>query len=185
MLIAVIVCFAAIALALFLENQSSLQVLSLTAPIEHDPPFLGNYGFIVHSGILAQGGYAYSYVVIDSNSIHSGDSFLALPALNVELRGDGLNDQNLTMSIFYSGSPNTVPWINFTLKIPKLNVDWGFAHYGKGGERSYTSVNNLGNRAELFAQTSVVVDTNSWFEFYYYIGNSSTPAPVLSTGPPS
>jgi len=169
----------------YVENQSSLRVQSLGAPIQPNPPFVGTYSFIVHSGVLDQNGYAYSYVAIDSNSIRQGDSFLGLPALNVAIESGGVRVNNLTMTVSFTGSPNAVPWINFSIVISKPKLDWNFSHLGIGGQRSSTSIDNLGKNAEIFAQTSPVINENSWFEFYYYIGNSSTPAPALTSGPPS
>ena len=168
-----------------IESQDTIRVTSLASPIEHDPPFLGSHSFIVHYGVLVQDGYAYSYVVIDSTTLRDGDFFVALPSLNVGLAGDYVYENNLTMRVVFHGSPSAVPWINFSLSIPTLKFDWNYSHLGKGGDRSSLSIDGLGGRAEVFAQTAYVVDVGSWFEFYFYIGNSSTPAPSLTQGPPS
>jgi len=59
----------------------------LSAPITHQPTYLGNPAFVLGSGNVVQNGTAYSYVRINASAIGSGDFFTVLPALNIGLGG--------------------------------------------------------------------------------------------------
>jgi hypothetical protein len=161
-------------------------VVELETPVVHEPPYLGNYSFIVGSGTLLQNGSAYSYVRINASALQSGQNFLALPALNIGLVGKGVNEHNFTIDVTYTGSvfPSSPYWINFSLAIPELQARYNTSQMGVAAtfNRSSFSIPDL-NGAQLFAQVSSVVGEYNEFEYFYYIGNSSTPVPVLAHGP--
>ena len=114
------------AYGIFLTQKA--QVVVLTAPITHQPTYLGNPVFILGSGNVVQNGTAYSYVRINASAITKGDVFTALPTLNVGLKGVGIDDDNFTSGITFTGSAyGTFPyWLNFTMSLPQLNMNASF-----------------------------------------------------------
>ena len=168
------------------QAQSTYGVVALNRPITHAPPFLGNYTFILGSGTVLENGTAYSYVRINASAVKTGDSFLGLPALNVGLAGKGVREDNFTVEITYVGSAfaSSPYWINFSVTIPLLNMHGNSSQMGIAGTflRSTFSLSGF-NGAELFTQISNVVGENNEFEYFFYIGNSSTPVPQLTHGP--
>jgi hypothetical protein len=171
------------------QNTSTSKVHStvLQTTIIHTPTFLGGYPFILGSGNVMENGTAYSYVRINASAIMKGDSFLAYPDLNVGIAGGGVNDNNLSVQITYFGSDyGTTPyWINFSSSIQSLNLVANSSQMGIEGTfaRSEFPISGL-NGVEYFVQVSNVVGESNEFEYFFYIGNASTPVPVLSHGPP-
>ena len=172
-----------------LSQDSTLRTGSLELPIVHKPPYVGNYPFLVGSGVATQMGYVYSYVVINSTEIRRGDSFLALPSLNALIGGGPgiVDNSNFTAKVVYYGSnyPSNL-WINFSIVVPSLGVWANSSQRGIGGEGARSSA-ELGESGgvDIFSQIAPVLEENSEFEFYFYVGNSSTPIPTLTVGPPS
>ncbi|MDG6996470.1 MAG: hypothetical protein JRN52_11155 [Nitrososphaerota archaeon] len=156
----------------------------LSVPITHKPVFQGNYPFILGSGNVMQNGSAYSYVWINASALEEGDSFVAFPALNVGLKGNGLDENNFAVNITYTGSEyGAYPyWINFSIYIPVLNARLYSSYIEGNFSRSSGSLPGF-EGALFFSQISNVVGDSSEFEFFFYIGNSSTPLPQLTHGP--
>lgn len=164
----------------------SVQMVELKAPITHAPTFLGSYPFILGYGNLLQNGTVYSYVWINASAIRSGDSFTAFPVLNVGLRGNGIDENNFTVQIIYFGSAFGLSpyWLNFSVLIPALHMTANSSQIGFSGPFSRSSYSILGsNGAEFFSQISNVVNSYNEFEYFFYIGNSTTPMPKLTHGP--
>jgi hypothetical protein len=165
---------------------SGFQIDEPNTPITHTPSFLGNYPFILGGKNLLQNGTAYSYVWINASAIERGDSFTAFPALNVGLQGKGINENNFTVKILYAGTSFGSPlyWLNFSIYIPVLRITVNSSQLGFSGvfPRSGVSLAGL-NGAEFFTQISNVVNSNDEFEYFFYIGNATTPVPDLAHGP--
>jgi hypothetical protein len=173
------------AYGIFLTQEE--QVVVLTAPITHQPTYLGNPVFILGSGNVVQNWTAFSYVRINASAIYKDDFFTVLPALNIGLRGDNLNENNLTVEVTYMGSifGASPYWINFSVALPELGTGADLSQLGVAGNFSRTSVALPHfSDAEFFLQVSNVVGENDEFELFFYIGNSSTPVPQLAHGPP-
>jgi len=133
-----------------------------------------------------QNGTAYSYVWINASAIRNGDSFTAFPALNVGLEGGGINESNFTVKITFLGSGygSSRYWLNFSIFIPILRVSVNSSQIGISSTNSRSSTSLLGsNSVEFFTQISNVVNSNNEFEYFFYIGNATTPAPSLAHGP--
>jgi len=165
---------------------SGYQIVKLNDPITHTPSFLGNYSFILGGKNLLQNGSAYSYVWINASAIERGDSFTAFPALNVGIQGNGINENNFTVKILYSGTSfGTSPyWLNFSIFIPDQKITINSSQLGFSGSFSRSNFSVPGsNGAEFFTQISNVVNSNDEFEFFFYIGNATTPVPDLTHGP--
>jgi hypothetical protein len=179
--------FAAIVIAgiwlvgFFLAQQQSTAPFS---PTTHTPTFLGSYPFILGSGNVLQNGIAYSYVWINASAIKRGDSFTVFPALNVELQGKGINQNNFTAEVIYLGSvyESSPYWLNFSVVIKSLNFSTNPSQAGIGGTyRSSASLPGLSG-VEFFSQISNVVGESGEFEYFFYIGNPNTPIPTLTHG---
>ncbi len=162
-------------------------VITLSYPIIHKPTFFGNYSFILGSGVVVENRSAYSYVWINASSLRSGDSFIALPALYVGLVGTNLNENSFTIKVLFTGSNYGALkyWINFSSSIPPLG-SWanlsqiGFSSFA----RTNASLSGFKGAALFFSQISNVVgEGDSEFEYFFYVGNSSTPVPILAHGP--
>ncbi len=180
----VLVGISLAAFGLFLTQEG--QVVALSAPITHQPTYLGNPVFILGSGNVVQNGTAYSYVSINASSINKGDFFTVLPALNIGL-GDNLDENNLTAGVTYTGSSSGASpyWLNFSVSLSELGTTANLSQLGVTSNFSRTSVALPHFRnAEIFLQISNVVGENNEFELFFYIGNSSTPVPQLEHGPP-
>ncbi len=175
--------------AYFIGAQSTLsgiQAIQLNAPITHTPTFLGSYTFILGGKNLFQNGTAYSYVWINASAIERGDIFTAFPALNVGLLGKGINENNFTVEIIYFGSTfgSSPYWLNFSVLIPVLHLSTNSSQIGFSGNFSRSNISIPdSNGAEFFSQISNVVNSYDEFEFFFYIGNSTTPVPALAHGP--
>jgi hypothetical protein len=168
------------------RSTSGIHSIVLKAPITHKPTYLGSYPFILGSGNLLQNGTAYSYVRINASAIEDGDSFVAHPALNVGLAGSGVDEDNFTVKITYHGSAygSSPYWINFSSFVPLFNTSANSSQIGIEGSYSRTSFPLPGLKGvEYFVQVSNVVGENNEFEYFFYIGNSSTPIPELTHGP--
>jgi hypothetical protein len=185
LVLVVLLGISLVAYGLYLTQDE--QVVASSAPITHQPTYLGNPVFILGSGNVVQNGTAYSYVRINASAIVKGDFFIVLPALNIGLRGDNLNENNLTAEITYTGSifGASPYWINFSVALPELGTEASLSQLGVAGNFSRTSFNlpHFEND-EFFLQISNVVGENDEFELFFYIGNSSTPVPQLVHGPP-
>ena len=188
--IAVILIVIGISLAAFPlylgQAQTTYRVVALDNPITHSPPFLGYYSFILGSGVVLENGTAYSYVRINASAVKTGDYFLGLPALNVGLAGKDIGEDNFTVEITYVGTAfaSSPYWINFSVAIPLLNMRGNSSQMGITGTFSRSTFSLSGfDGAKLFTQVSNVVGENNTFEYFFYIGNSSTPAPLLTHGP--
>jgi hypothetical protein len=171
------------------SQDATLHQQSLDLPITHKPTYIGAYPFIIGSGVLFQAGFAYSYVVINSSMIRRGDSFLALPALNALVEGGPgiVDNNNFTVQVHYYGSnyPSTL-WINFSIVIPQLGVWTNSSQKGIGGEGARSSAQfGVADKVDIFSQIAPVINEYMEFEFYFYVGNSSTPVPTLTLGPPN
>ena len=154
-----------------------------SAPITHAPTFIGSYPFILGSGNVIQNGSAYSYVWINASALKRGDSFTALPALNVKLERNGINENNFTVKVVYFGSDygSSPYWLNFSVVIPILNIWTNSSQIGFEGNFSRSSTLLSGfSGVQLFSQISNVVGENNEFEYFFYVGNSSTPVPLLT-----
>jgi hypothetical protein len=164
----------------------SVQVFEINAPITHSPTFLGSYSFVLGGKNLFQNDTAYSYVWINASAIRRGDSFTVFPALNVGLKGQGMNENNFTVKIVYSGSNfgSSPYWLNFSVFIsaPRMNVNSSQLGFSSTLARSNVSVPGS-NGAEFFTQISDVVNSYDEFEYFFYIGNVTTPVPDLTHGP--
>jgi hypothetical protein len=187
----IIVCSAA---AFFLADQflvqrsETVRAFSLSSPITHKPAYLGSHNFILGSGNVLENGTAYSYIVLNASAISKGDTFVVLPALNVGLSGRGIDENNLTMVVVFSGSSfGEYPyWINFSNYIPSLNLHANFSQAGIEGtfvRSNKTIFTSPPTRVLLFNQISNVVGESNEFEYFFYIGNSTTPPPQLTHGP--
>ncbi len=172
---------------IFVLDQTNFDSHSASStPITHAPTFFGSYPFILGSGNVIQNGSAYSYVWINASALKRGDSFTTLPALNVDLKGSGINENNFTVKIIYFGSAyGTSPyWLNFSVLISILNMRINSSQIGFEGDfsRSSTSLSGL-SAVQFFSQISNVVGENNEFEYFFYIGNASTPVPLLTHAP--
>jgi hypothetical protein len=156
-------------------------------PITHKPTYFGTYQFIIGSGNVLQNGTAYSYVVLNATSLKAGDRFGVYPALNAALTGKGIDESNFTVWVTYLGSSFGADpyWINFSVAIPALGFAANSSQLGVEGTsmRSAAPLPGEGN-AQFFSQVSGVVNEYGAFEYFFYVGNSSTPAPQLAHGPP-
>ena len=153
-------------------------------PVTHSPTFLGTYPYILGSGNVIQNGTAYSYVRINASAIKYGDSFTVLPAINVPLTG--VNESNFTATIIYRGSSygSSPFWINFSVALSPLHFT---VNTSQGGIAQNFSRSGFPlpsqNGAEFFSQISNVVNAYNEFEYFFYVGNSTTPPPQLTHGP--
>jgi len=164
-----------------LENYYAIRATPLESPIAHEPPITGSYPFVLGSGNVFQNDSAYSYVRLNSTSLYPGVSFMTLPSLNVGISGVDLS--NLTAIMTYTGSSfGANPyWINFSIALPELGVSMMTSHQLNFFARSNATI--LKN-VDFFTQVSNVVGVgNEEFEFFFYMGSSSTPVPVLTHGP--
>jgi len=163
-----------------------VQAVQLGAPITHSPTYLGNESYILGGKNLFQNGTAYSYVWINATALKAGDSFAGYPALNLGFKGNGINENNLTAIITYTGSTfgSSPYWINFSVQIPILHlwVNSSQIGFADNFSRSSEAIKGMGY-AEFFTQMSIVVNSNNEFEYFFYIGNSTTPTPKLAHGP--
>ncbi|MDG6924312.1 MAG: hypothetical protein JRN67_13600, partial [Nitrososphaerota archaeon] len=73
-------------------------------------------------------------------------------------------------------------WINFSIDIPVLDTRLYSSHIEGNFSRYSTSLPGF-EGALFFSQISNVVGESSEFEFFFYIGNASTPLPQLTHGP--
>ena len=167
-------------------STSYFAVLELNSPITHTPSYLGIHSFILGSGNVVQNG-AYSYVWINASELKEGDSFFVYPALNIGLIGPDIDQSNFTLEVIYFGSMYGASpyWLNFSIIIPPSGIRFNSSQIGiQGGLHPRTGVSLPDFRgAELFTQISNVVETSNQFEFFSYIGNSSTPSPQLTHTP--
>jgi hypothetical protein len=153
-------------------------------PVIHSPTFPGKILYILGSGNVVQNGSAYSYVRINASAIRSGDSFTVFPAINVPLTG--VNEINFTATITYRGSSlgSSPYWLNFSVIITNFHFTANTSQNGiaENFTRSAFPLPSQ-NGAEYFSQISNVVNAYNEFEYFFYIGNSSTPSPQLTHGP--
>jgi hypothetical protein len=153
-------------------------------PVIHSPTFPGKIPYILGSGNVVQNGSAYSYVRINASAIRSGDSFTVLPAINVPLTG--VDESNFTATIIYRGSSfGSSPYrLNFSVVISNFHFTANTSQNGIAGNFTRSAFPlPTQNGAEFFSQISNVVNAYDEFEYFFYVGNSSTPAPQLSHGP--
>ncbi|MCL4519359.1 MAG: hypothetical protein M1587_09195 [Thaumarchaeota archaeon] len=170
------------------QSQSAIDThsVSLQKPIVHTPTFLGNHRFILGSGNVIQNGSAYSYVWINASALQPGESFVAYPALNVGLVGKAIDESNFSVAITYEGSTfgSDPYWLNFSVSIPSLTTRINSSQIGIEGTFARTSYPIQGFKGALFyTQISNVVGESNEFEYFFYVGNSSTPIPQLAHGP--
>jgi hypothetical protein len=167
------------------QSRALPYTVSINSPIIHTPTFAGTYSFILGSGNVVENGTAYSYVRINASDIKKGDSFTAYPALNLGIRASGVDDNNFTVNVVFLGSEaGSYPyWLNFSVLIPSSGVTANLSQIGFSTfTRKSTELANLGG-VWFFSQISDVVNEANEFEYFFYIGNSSTPIPVLTHGP--
>lgn len=184
----VLIGMSLVGVVLLVESQSALEThsVSLKEPIVHAPTFLGNYQFILGSGNVMQNGSAYSYVWINASALQPGESFVAYPALNVGLAGKGIDGNNFSVTITYEGSIyGSYPyWLNFSVSLPLLTIRINSSQIGIDGTFARTSYPIPGFKGALFyTHISNVVGESNEFEYFFYVGNSSTPFPQLAHGP--
>ena len=170
----------------FAEQQDVFSIdHNVVLPVTHEPTFLGKYSFILGSGNVVQNGSAYAYVWINASAIKKGANFTAFPAINVPLHN--IEENNLTAAITYGGSTfgSSPYWINFSIVISLLNFSANFSqpNISQNFSRSVFPLSSAQQGAEIFIQISSVVNSFDQFEFFFYVGNSSTPVPELAHGP--
>jgi hypothetical protein len=176
-----VVLVAALAAVVLYEVQITNSNGDVSIPLTHTPAYLGNPQYILGSGYVVQNSSAYSYMRINASAINYGDNFTVYPAINVPLFG--VNENNLTATIIYRGSSfgSSPYWLNFSVIIPAFHFSANSSQRGIASNFTRSAF-PLQNQEVFFSQISNVVNSNNEFEYFFYIGNSSTPSPQLTHG---
>jgi hypothetical protein len=158
---------------------------NVALPVTHEPTFQGKHPFILGSGNVFQNGTAYSYVWINASAIKKGTNFTVFPAINVPLRNTEENNLKATITYWGSTFGSSPYWINFSIVISLLHFSANFSqpNISQNFSRSEFPLDSSQQGAEIFIQISSVVNSFDQFEFFFYVGDSSTPAPELAHGP--
>jgi hypothetical protein len=169
----------------FLGNKQ-IVVVAVSSPIYRSTPLVGNYPFVINSGILVRNLTHYvlfiAYVNINLTKVKVGDSFLIYPSINIgsyapeQLYNDPLlNVTILNNTVF---TMNGLEYLTFTIKVNIVALNTTASggatillnssiHDVKiGAPKGSTAVAEIFNNTSLFIGLQLYNNSEIKLEFY-------------------
>lgn len=155
-------------------SQPMSPVARAWTPLTYANPVLGQYPFVRDSGSVSANGFAYTYVVLDTSTITTGDHFVFLPSLNSPPRAP---TTVLNITITFQGQTHTQSASGFYYKIniPSYNQTLGLGQFSDPRTVG-TSTDSLGNTGLTMFTQARWTDSQT-VKLYCYVGSSNTPLP--------
>ncbi len=145
-----------------------------TAPyrVYYSNPLVGKYPYIpgAHS-FLAMNGFAYSYVIFDTEHAKNESTFVIQPALNIQV----ISSSNLTAIVTYRefnasrGPPG--PGISFTFWMPSIGVTVGV------GGNAFTFIPVSGSCDGSKGCFYTAIRGTTMLTVFFYAGPADMPSP--------